>query len=463
MESRGHDDELEVIEATLGQVRNERAELSGTGIEPWRQAMPNGPLRDRWIMTKCGSQRGCLPCNWLLHVPRKLVSKKKRRYEADGFDLDLVYLMPRVIVMGFPAVGVEHLFRNPRSETRRFLDTKHAGHYKVFNFCCEPGRGYPAAEFDGRVERFPFLDHTPPMLETMVAFCESAKAWLDAHERNVVALHCKAGKGRAGTMACCLMLRLAVPAEHEAAVRAGAATATAPNPASVSAPASAAGAAACAPAKSAADVIRFYDENRVTNNKGLTVPSQLIAVRYYEMAMRRWGAAIVRRGVAAVPPAPSLRLSRFELEWDTEHSPPDVLFRVTLGAGACRRRVFTSHVGQRSLDCGESLVLEGTVCVELFKIARFGKRKKLCILNLHTAFVLDAEHEPRADENGTVVFPKSRLDKLAKDKKNKKVPGQFHVLLTLEPYAHGVPASATRAAERVVPFSALEAEIADEV
>ena len=42
----------------------------------------------------------------------------------------------------------------------------------------------------------------------MVDFCENAKAWLDAHEDNVVSLHCKAGKGRAGIMAACLMVRM---------------------------------------------------------------------------------------------------------------------------------------------------------------------------------------------------------------------------------------------------------------
>lgn len=39
-------------------------------------------------------------------------------------------------------------------------------------------------------------------------FCESAKAWLDMDEQNVVSLHCKAGKGRAGIMAACLLIRL---------------------------------------------------------------------------------------------------------------------------------------------------------------------------------------------------------------------------------------------------------------
>lgn len=44
-------------------------------------------------------------------------------------------------------------------------------------------------------------------------FCENAKAWLDTDESNVVSLHCKAGKGRAGIMAACLMVRMGQTAD----------------------------------------------------------------------------------------------------------------------------------------------------------------------------------------------------------------------------------------------------------
>ncbi|GMI58624.1 hypothetical protein ScalyP_jg7314 [Parmales sp. scaly parma] len=207
-----------------------------------------GPCHSR-IHKTCCCTLCCFPSNALLTPLRKLVSKKKRRYAKDGFNLDLTYITPRIICHGFPAVGVEHLYRNPRSEVRRFLEEKHGGRYKVFNFCCEPGRGYSPSEFDGRVERYPFRDHGVPPLDTISQFCNSAKQWLDADPKNVVSLHCKAGKGRAGIMTCCLLVRTGFR-------------------------------------QSALEAMEYYDRTRVTNGKGLTVTSQRKFVLLYERLWR---------------------------------------------------------------------------------------------------------------------------------------------------------------------------------
>lgn len=213
---------------------------------------------------------------------RKLVSRSKRRYVDDEFDLDLTMVTPRIIVHGFPAIGIEHIYRNPRGEILRFMDHYHKDHYKMFNFCCEYGRSYEPSVFHGRVERYPFKDHNTPPLNTMHAFANSAKGFLDADPLNVVNMHCKAGKGRAGLM-CCVLL-----------VRSGA-------------------------AQSAKEAMALYDKTRVMNNKGLTVTSQRKFVIFYELLWRKFFKITGNIGDVpadsghVVPPEPELQVFGIEV------------------------------------------------------------------------------------------------------------------------------------------------------
>ena len=50
---------------------------------------------------------------------KKMVSKNKRRFETEGFNLDLSYVTDQVIAMGFPSERVESVFRNSLEDVRR--------------------------------------------------------------------------------------------------------------------------------------------------------------------------------------------------------------------------------------------------------------------------------------------------------------------------------------------------------
>ena len=125
--------------------------------------------------------------NYLLTMTdfvRRLVSGDKARFKDEKLDLelgesytnlrhhqntaqpsapdpiqDLVYITDRVIVMGYPASGMEGLYRNKREDAKRFLDTRHGKNYWVFNFCPVAENSYPPSVFEGRVSRYPFPDH----------------------------------------------------------------------------------------------------------------------------------------------------------------------------------------------------------------------------------------------------------------------------------------------------------------
>ena len=109
---------------------------------------------------------------------KALVSKKKKRFQEDEFDLDLSYITDNLISMGYPAQGMEGIYRNKITHVKAFLDSRHKGHYRLYNLCAE--RIYDHSLFEGRVNHdFRFLDHNPPPMKHFAPFVGSVTDWLN--------------------------------------------------------------------------------------------------------------------------------------------------------------------------------------------------------------------------------------------------------------------------------------------
>ncbi|KAG0698713.1 hypothetical protein DFH29DRAFT_83369 [Suillus ampliporus] len=139
---------------------------------------------------------------------RRLVSGGKTRFKDSNLDLelDLAYVTNQVIVMGYPAAGLEGLYRNRREDAQRFLTARHGNDFWVFNFCPVWENSYDKSVFGGRVSRYPFPDHHAPPLAILPLVSREIDAWLTTSKDRIAVLHCKAGKGRSGTLACAYLL-----------------------------------------------------------------------------------------------------------------------------------------------------------------------------------------------------------------------------------------------------------------
>uniref|UniRef100_A0AAV1UPR0 Phosphatidylinositol-3,4,5-trisphosphate 3-phosphatase n=1 Tax=Peronospora matthiolae TaxID=2874970 RepID=A0AAV1UPR0_9STRA len=323
-------------------------------------------------------------CRQVLAVPRSLVSQNKRRFRQDGFDLDLGYVHPRVIVMGYPATGVELLFRNSREEVQSFLEERHAGDYFVFNFCDEPKRSYSPITFDGRVKRFPIEDHNVPSFQTMVAFCEEAAAWLAGSKKHVVVLHCKAGKGRAGMMACMLLLRMGYVA-------------------------------------TATEAIECYNSERVRDHRGLTVASQTKWVAYYAASRVR---VSVFRDISRAEPTVTVHKLTLNNTLTAKKLPKLRLRIFTLAPNGLSKTLIHQKIGFHEFElCQE---IRGCVMIEFRREQMNG-----CMRAKHFKIWFNTHFLKPDARTGRVTFPRSEMDWASQDKKYHRLPAAFELSMTI--------------------------------
>lgn len=137
---------------------------------------------------------------------RQIVASPRVRHpEAD---LDLCYVTENIIATSGPGATYPQVaYRTPLKDLVKFLDSKHGDKWCIWEFRAE-GTGYPDSEVYGRVRHYPWPDHHPPPFGLVPLIMGSMRNWLKEKdvEGRVVVVHCKAGKGRSGSMSCSYLI-----------------------------------------------------------------------------------------------------------------------------------------------------------------------------------------------------------------------------------------------------------------
>ncbi|KAF2666779.1 phosphatases II [Microthyrium microscopicum] len=178
---------------------------------------------------------------------RQLVAGPRARHAEAK--LDLCYVTEDIIVTSGPAVTYpSRAYRNPLPRLTAFLHSRHKDAWRIFEFRAE-GTGYADKDVQGRISHFPWPDHHPPPFAVLPRLMAGMQEWLgetavergdEARHKSVAGLadskgsedkgdkedpkrvailHCKAGKGRSGTVACSYLISVRGWSVEEALTR----------------------------------------------------------------------------------------------------------------------------------------------------------------------------------------------------------------------------------------------------
>lgn len=139
-----------------------------------------------------------------MDILRKIVASPRARH--DEANLDLCYVTSNLIATSGPSGTYPQIvYRNPLSSLVKWLDDKHKDNWAIWEFRAE-GTGYPDEEVYNRIRHYPWPDHHPPPFALMPLIMASMREWRRGNADRVCVVHCKAGKGRSGTVSCSYLI-----------------------------------------------------------------------------------------------------------------------------------------------------------------------------------------------------------------------------------------------------------------
>jgi len=211
-------------------------------------------------------------------------------------------------------------------------------------------------------------------------FCKHAEDWMNEHPENIVAIHCKAGKGRTGVLICCLLLWLKKFDDPD-------------------------------------EAMDFYGEQRTHNGKGVTIPSQKRFIRYFHKTITEGTppphtTSLLQK--ITVNGVSTFEDTHFALQIESNGSVIKYLKKGDKGL------VYVLGKDSVTLDLGV-VPVSGNTKVTLFKP---GKKKELLV---HFWFHCHYMTEP------SFKMIKHEIDKAVSDRQHKVFPENFSIEVNFEP------------------------------
>lgn len=142
----------------------------------------------------------------MIPLIRSIVSAPKKSYVSeDNVKFDLSYITLRLIVSSGPSSSFLKFYRYPVNDLVLILTKNHGEKWMIWNLRGE-GMGYSIEEVNDNVRLYPFPDHQAPSFQLLIDCVKSIHRFLSLDPENVALIHCKAGKGRSGTICCGYMM-----------------------------------------------------------------------------------------------------------------------------------------------------------------------------------------------------------------------------------------------------------------
>jgi len=251
----------------------------------------------------------------------------------------------------------------------------------IESIICVLRKSYPENTFYSQAY-FPFDDHEAPPINMLIPFCENLHEWLTQSKDNIAAIHCKAGKGRTGTLICCYLLYTGL-------------------------------------LKSADDSLKYYGLMRTENGKGVTIPSQIRYVIYFERIMKQSIETPINPPIILISKIKLVTVPNFTLI-GSGCSPYFDIVNENSSYNYKTKNKINSYKNEAYIEFKvNNFSVSGDVKISFYNKKTIGK-DKIFKFWFNTYFV---------PNDGILTIKKSMLDKACKDKENKHFDQNFKVII----------------------------------